>query len=201
MTLDMHTWVIGDIILIDNNMTEDKMSWHEIKTPTENVYYSVEILFPEAIFVAASVPRMYLFSNRYYGSRAVPNEMDIPPVPYSNLIRDKANLDVLCSGIWQALGIVIGDEELEKTIHIYDLTRESYMNYATQYIDKCNIELYKTAVDKRKDKLRNIAKRIVKKPQAYNSMEQNLKYWAKEYNTNIYALEDPKLEYPEEIEW
>ncbi|MDO4554484.1 MAG: hypothetical protein Q4B70_04985 [Lachnospiraceae bacterium] len=190
-----------DVILVDNNMDRDKMKWHEVITPEQNVYYSVEILFPEAIFVAAAVPHMYMLSDKYYGSRANKSEMSIPPVPYSNLMRDKANLDVLCGGIWQALGQVIGDDELEKIIHSYHLTREAYMDYATHYIDKCNIELYKTPVDKRKDKLRNIAKRIVKKPYAYYSMEQNLKYWAKEYKTNIYALEDPKLEYPEEIEW
>lgn len=190
-----------NVILVDNNMDDDKMKWHEMITPEQNVYYSVEVLFPEAIFVAAAVPNMHMFSDKYYGSRAIKSEMNIPPVPFSNLMRDKANLDVLCSGIWQALGQVIGDEELEKIIHAYHLARESYMDYATQYIDKCNIELYKTAVDKRKDKLRNIAKRIVKKPQAYFSMERNLKYWAKEYKTSIYNLTDPKLVYPEEIIW
>lgn len=190
-----------DVVLVDNNMDRDKMKWHEMITSEQNVYYSVEVLFPEAIFVAAAVPHMYMLSGKYYGSRANKTEMSIPPVPYSNLMRDKANLDVLCGGIWQALGQVIGDDELEKIIHSYHLTREVYLDYATHYIDKCNIELYKTQVDKRKDKLRNIAKRIVKKPQAYFSMEQNLKYWAKEYKTTIYELKDSKIEYPEDIEW
>lgn len=190
-----------NVVLVDNNMDREKMKWHEKITSEQNVYYSVEILFPEAIFVAAAVPNMYMFSNKYYGSRAEKNEMNIPPVPFSNYMRDKANLDVLCSGIWQALGAVIGEDELEKIIHAYHLARESYMDYATHYIDKCNIELHKTSVEKRKDKLRNIAKRIVKKSQAYFSMEQNLKYWAKEYKTSIYELEDPKLDYPDNIEW
>jgi hypothetical protein len=190
-----------DVVLVDNNMDKNKMKWHEMITPEQNVYYSVEVMFPEAIFIAASVPEMYLCADRYYGSRADKLGTHIPPTLFSNLMRDKANLDVLCSVIWQALGKVIGDDELEKVIHSYHLSRDSYIGYATQYIDKCNIELYKTPVDKRKDKLRNIAKRIVKKPQAYFSMEQNLKYWAKEYKTSIYELKDPRLEYPEEMEW
>ncbi|MEG1958140.1 MAG: hypothetical protein RR071_10480 [Lachnospiraceae bacterium] len=189
------------VVLVNNNMDKDKMKWHEMITSEQNVYYSVELLFPEAIFAAAAVPKMYLFSDTYYGNPANKSEKNFPPVPYSNLMKDKANLDVLCGGIWKALGEVIGDEELKKIMHTYHLERESYMDYATHYIDKCNIELYKTAVDKRKDKLRNIAKRIVKKPQAYSSMEQNLKYWAKEYKATIYELKDPTLEYPEEIEW
>ena len=190
-----------NIVLIDNAMDENKMKWHGKKTPEQNVYYSVEVLFPEAIFVAASVPKMYVFSDIYYGSRAMKNEYHVPPVPYSNLMRDKANLDVLCAGIWQALGQVIGEEELEKVIHSYHHANESYMDYVTHYIDKCNIELLKTPDDKRIDKIRNIAKRIIKKPQAYFSMENDIRYWAKEYKTSIYELEDPKLEYPEDIEW
>ena len=77
-----------------------------------------------------------------------------------------------------------------KHIKIYVLTPAS-----------CNIELLKTDVEKRKDKLRNIAKRIVKKPQAYMNMEADLRYWAKEYKTTIYELHDPKVEYPDDFEW
>lgn len=190
-----------DILLEDNGMNLDKMKANNMITPKQNVYYSVNILFPEAIFVAAAVPRIYMYSSCYYGMRGQRAKMDLQPKSYANYLRDKSNLDVLCAGIWQALGAVIGDEEIEKIISLVQNNNESYINYATHYIDKCNIELYKTEVSKRRDKLRNIAKRIVKKPQAYYKMEEELQYWAKEYKTNIYELQDPKLEYPDEVEW
>lgn len=192
-----------DIVLEDNGMCDDIMKWHEMITPTKNVYYSVNVLFPEAVFMATSVPKMYLFSSIYYGiyGKRISTKYNLPPIPYSDYIRDKANLEVLCAGVWQALGEVIGDEELEKLFQLMQKTDESYMYYVTHYVDKCNIELLKTDVEKRKDKLRNIAKRIVKKPQAYINMEESLRYWAKEYNTSIYELEDMRIEYPEDFEW
>ena len=49
-----------------------------------------------------------------------------------------------------------------------------FLNYATQYVDKCNIEYLKTAPEKRKDKLRNIAKRFVQQPDAYKNMKRDL---------------------------
>ena len=181
-----------DIVLVGNGMHENIMKRHEQITPAQNVYYSVEVLFPEAVFVAASVPKMYIFSSAFYGAKGKRTDMDdqLPPIPYSNYIRDKANLDVLCAGIWQALGEAIDDEELEKLIQLMQRADESFIYYATHYIDKCNIELLKTVVEKRKDKLRNIAKRIVKKPQAYMNMEAELRYWEKEYKTTIYELRD-----------
>ena len=78
---------------------------------------------------------------------------------------------------------------------------KQYQYYATQYVDKCNIEYLKADPEKRKGKLRNIAKRLVKKPDAYNRMLSDLKYVAAEYGCSIHELRDPKLEYPEEIEW
>ena len=71
----------------------------------------------------------------------------------------------------------------------------------TMYVDKCNIEYFKTPVDKRKDKIRTIAKRLVKKPAAYDNMKYGLETSARHYGCSIYQLEDPKLDYPEDIEW
>lgn len=192
-----------DILLENNGMDRDIMKWHELVTPTQNVYYSVNVLFPEAIFAAAAVPKMYIFSYVYYGIRGKRTAVnyELPSLLYSDYVRDKANLDVLCAGVWQALGEVIGDEELEKLLRLLENTDEDYINYATHYIDKCNVELLRAEIGKRKDKLRNIARRIVKKPQAYRKMEEDLQYWAKEYKTTIYELEDPKIEYPEDFEW
>lgn len=191
-----------DIVLEENGMSPEIMKWHNRITPSQNVYYSVNVLFPEAIFVAASAPRLYLLGDRYYGMRGKdPEEADEPAFLYADFIRDQANLEVLCAGIWQALGEVIGDEELEKIVRLMERTNESYIDYVTHYIDRCNLELIKTEVEKRKDKLRNITKRIIQKPKTYKNMERDLRFWAKEYKTSIYDLDDPALEYPEDIDW
>ena len=63
------------------------------------------------------------------------------------------------------------------------------------------IEYLKTVVEKRKDKIRNIAKRFLKQPDSYKRLKQDLEYSAKVYHCSVHELEDPKLEYPEEIEW
>ncbi len=201
---DIRHAYMGDrgMTLEENGISHEVAKLHNPILPTQNVYYNVNILFPEAIFIAASVPQMYIYSSVYYGMRKKSAKEDSHFfIPYSNYIRDKANLDVLCAGIWQALGESIGDEELESIIGMMYRANENYMYYATPYIDKCNIELIKTAVEKRKDKLRNIAKRIVKKPQGYLDMEKDLQYWAKKYKTTIYELDDPNLEYTEDFEW
>ncbi len=192
-----------DIVWEENGMSQDMMEWHNIITPTRTVYFSVIILFPEAIFVAAAVPGTYPFALRHLETLRKDTAADHgqPALLFSEYLRDVANLDVLCAGIWQALGQAVGDTELEKIVRLMQRSNESYMNYATHYIDRCNIELLNTEFDRRKDKLRNIAKRIVKKPQGYRSLEEALRRSAKIHKTTIYELYEPDLEYPEDIVW
>ena len=58
-----------EVALEDNGMDAEKMKWQQLITPEKNVYYSVNVLFPEAIFIAVAVPHIYSLSSVYYGSR------------------------------------------------------------------------------------------------------------------------------------
>ena len=77
----------------------------------------------------------------------------------------------------------------------------TYVDYVTQYIDKCNIELLKRPFEKRKDKLRGIAKRILVKPTGYQTMEADLNTGQKSIKHPFMNWKISGLVYPEEIEW
>lgn len=195
--------------LADNGTFEELKEWHSMDMPSQNVHYAVEVLFPEAVFVALSVPEIYFYSVRYYGKSARDvNERrsgpEITPNKYADYIRDQALLDTLRSVILAALAEVIGDEELENLIHLKEL-RQTYeglfANYAAQYVDKCNLEYLKTPRDKKSAKLRNITRRLINKPSGYNSMLVELLYSAELYGCSFHELHDPKHTYPEQIDW
>ena len=134
-----------EICMIDNGMDEYKMKWHSMITPTQNVHFSVNVYFPEAVFVALSAPELFIFSRGEYGSRRKDEEEHVYAPKFAEYLQDKAQIELLCSVILGALGEVIGDEELEKMLrHHSSLYRMEYNNYATMYVDKCNIEYFKT---------------------------------------------------------
>ncbi len=203
---DVRHAFMGDrgIKLVDNGVHDEMMKWHSIIMPTQEVHFSVNIMFPEAVFVALSAPELYLWSRVYYGQRTKKQEENakFPAQKYSDYIRDKAVIDTLCAMILEALAEVIGDDELEKLWRLKGRRYgDIFADYATQYVDKCNIEYLKTAPDKRKDKLRNIAKRFIQQPDAYKNMKMDLEYSAREYHCSFHELHDSKLEYPAEIKW
>lgn len=193
-----------DVKLVNNGVHDEMMKWHSMILPRQEVHFRVNILFPEAIFVALSAQELYVWSRSYYGQRTKKQEENaqFPALKYSDYIRDKAVIDTLSAVILGALADVIGEDELEKVFKLKGhQNSDIFFDYATQYVDKCNIEYLKTAPEKRKDKLRNIAKRFIQQPVAYKNMKRDLEYSAKEYDCSFHELHDPKLEYPEEIEW
>lgn len=167
--------------------------------------YAVELLFPEALFVAFSVPEMLGFASANYGTRAK-KKMEqfgwenMGVSRYGNYPRDCALVEVLCGTVLSVFANSIGDEEFERMMR----TRASYSNYlfyAAQYVDKCNVEYLKTSPEKRSNKLKNIAKRLIKPPQAYHNLKRDLELSAKKLGCSIHELHDPGIVYPEEIVW
>ena len=121
---------------------------------------------------------------------------------YSDYLKDKALLELLAATILDSLAGVIGADEFEKLIQIKNRQYGYiFQDYATQYVDKCNIEYSKTPVEKRKDKIRNISKRLLQKPEAYKNMKCDLENAARSYGCSYHEVHDSRLSYSEEIEW
>lgn len=115
--------------------------------------------------------------------------------------RDRANLEVLCSAIWQALGEVIGEREAEKLLEKREeLEPKHYISYIIEYIKRCNMELIRTEEKDRRQKLRDITERILGRPESYDDLEKKLAFWAEKYGKNIHQIH-AKADYPEEIDW
>ena len=89
-------------------------------------------------------------------------------------------IDTLLAAILGALAEAIGDDEFEELCRIKENQySDFFLDYAAQYVDKCNLEYWKTIPEKRKDKLRNIAKRFIKQPVSYKKLKSEFEYSAK----------------------
>ena len=190
-----------EILSVENGMNKDIMKWKEITAPSENVYFSTNIFFPEAIFLAIVLPETYDFSKKYYGRHSKYKGSVYEPRSLMRFYRDRANLEVLCSAIWQALGEVIGEREAEKLLEKREeLEPKHYISYIIEYIKRCNMELIRTEEKDRRQKLRDITERILGRPESYDDLEKKLAFWAEKYGKNIHQIH-AKADYPEEIDW
>lgn len=91
---------------------------------------------------------------------------------YSNYFKDKALLSLLSSSIYQSLEEVIGSDEFNKLYSLINKENPDYVDYVTLYIDQCNLDLIKTQIVQRKDKLIDITRNFIKKNKEYKNIEK-----------------------------
>ena len=161
----------------------------------------MNILYPEAIFLALAVPDMFVYSKGYYGKRDQYNQEYKMINSYSNYFKDKALLSLLSSSIYQSLEEVIGSDEFNKLYSLINKENPDYVDYVTLYIDQCNLDLIKTQIVQRKDKLIDITRNFIKKNKEYKNIEKRIKAYAHKHQISIDQIEDVNIEYPEVIEW
>lgn len=190
-----------NILVVDNGMDKDAMKWHEITTPTENVYYSTNIFFPEALFVAIALPDTYSLSRRHYGRHSKYKGKVYEPRSLMRFYRDRSNLEVLCAAVWEALGETIGEKEAEKLMEMRSqMEPDYYIDYMVAFVRKCNLRLINTKFKNRRDMLKEITRALMEKDEEYYGMEKKINDWAREFGKKTYQVRT-RIEYPEEIEW
>ena len=96
---------------------------------------------------------------------------------------------------------VIGDDAAERIVREVEEGFLYFNDYAIQYVDKCNVELLSAPMEKRANKIKLIANRLMKRPVAYQRMAAELMDTAKEYDCSIYQLRPTTFYYPVTIEW
>ena len=70
---DIRYAYMGDreVVLKDNVLNEDLKEEMGIKNCEQNIYYSVNVLYPEAIFLALGVSNLFICCIYFYGNRVV----------------------------------------------------------------------------------------------------------------------------------
>lgn len=144
---------------------------------------------------------MFVYSKGYYGKRDQYNQEYKMINSYSNYFKDKALLSLLSSSIYQSLEEVIGSDEFNKLYSLINKENPDYVDYVTLYIDQCNLDLIKTQIVQRKDKLIDITRNFIKKNKEYKNIEKRIKAYAHKHQISIDQIEDVNIEYPEVIEW
>ena len=175
---DIRHAYMGDreVVLKDNVLNEELKEEKGIKNCNQNIYHSVNILYPEALFLALAIPNIFISCKYYYYGKRDECDQEFKMFSSnSDYLKDKALLTLLSAVIFQSLEEVIGSDEFNKVYKLIKNSREYYMHYVTQYVDYCNLEFLKTDINKRKDKLIDITKKFIKPSKEYQRMEKRIK--------------------------
>ena len=181
---------------VRNGMDADRMKLLGMITPETNLYYKVNVYYPEILFVTVAINDFIrLYAKKQAKSAHFP-------------LADKKNLwdaNIANARLFQSLVISCVKEVVTEPSfkRIMNLMHKDYPwtdGYATQYLDMLNIRYL--AIGDREERakaLSTIVKRMVEKGNEYRQVEGDVRAMAREHNCsveNISLVED----YPD-VEW
>lgn len=190
-----------EVELVDNGMDEDKMKFHSIIVPQNNVYYKCNYLYPEMFFVMLALNELVqlrikeLAKSRYLYKTARDKNViwddKIATIRSFQAEFIKCVKEVLTEASFNRwLKVMNGDY-----INIYQITG--------QYVDLQSIKYINMTKEKRIKNLAIIAKRIAEfqSDTEHDEIKTVVTRAAKEQGRSAGDIRLQGIEYPEEILW
>jgi len=194
---DLRHALMGDreIEFVDNGIDDDMRRYMAVIAPDKNVYFKINVLWPEILFVTMVLNDFILL----YAQKKAKLKYDV--------LSDKQNIwDPSIAAVRSFQAAVAG--LIKETVsdssfsRMMNLMNERYWaeDYTWQYLDVLNCRFLEMDSEKRSKSLLTMVKRLVERGQEYQTLRATIKASAKHYNTWEDNIKAP-VDYPEDIEW
>ncbi|MET1248875.1 hypothetical protein ABWW58_08825 [Sporolactobacillus sp. STCC-11] len=188
-----------EVSLVENHLTREHMKWHQLVASPQNVYYSFNTVWIEALFVIMALNDFVLLkAKNLVKNQLVSDQMLAPKVAYNESIAHVRHFQTV---IMAALHELVSDHVYTRLLNGMVHTYPFFANYATQFVDKLAIKYIAMDKEKRLKNLSRFANQMINRSGDYPDLYESLMRDAKEYGCAISELELQGLEYPEQIEW
>jgi len=187
--------------LIDNAMTEEKMKWHSIIAPKNNVYYSCNYLYPEMFFVMLALTELVeLRIKDITKTKYLYREVMDKKVIWDETI---AIIRLFQAEFVKCVKGVLSDASFARWLNLMNGGYIGIEDIAGQYIDMLNIKYINMTKEKRMKNLNSIAKRIAGFSYDYEHKEikEVVAEAAKEYRCEPGEIHLKGIDYPEDFAW
>lgn len=190
-----------EIELVDNNMTEDKMKWHSIIVPKNNVYYSCNYLYPEMFFVMLALNELVklrirdLTKTKYISREAMDRK-----VIWDETI---AMIRLFQAEFVRCFKETVSEGTFTRWANVMNSNDIGIENIAGQYVDLLNIDYVNMTKEKRLKNLSSIAKRMAqfRYDDEHKEIKEVVTEAAKEYGCEPEMISLEEIEYPDDFEW
>lgn len=171
---------------VANGLNKETMKQHEIVTSEKNIYYSVEVLWPELIFTVIALNDFV----RLYTSKH----------PYPALDVHVTTIRKFQSVVGEALQSAMTKEEHNQFMKILSNNETNVQEYAIQFVDMLNLSYIDLTKEQREKGLGELALKLAVQDKDYHAVRNQVIKSANPTKSDIHDMSITK-EYPEKIEW
>lgn len=175
-----------NIEFVMNGMHKDIIKSQNVIVPEQNVYLSVEILWPELLFATIAL-------NKFSRLQQDHNNCHEWNLHMTTIRKFQAN-------IIDCLKDSMNPNDFKLFINMLQVHQTSIADYAVQYIDLLNLKFIEMTPEERQMNLLSFAYKIAYEDTEYLILKKQLLETANITKSPIHKMKLP-LKYPKEIEW
>ncbi|WP_407309946.1 DUF6904 family protein [Desulfosporosinus sp. SB140] len=195
---DLRHALMGDreIVLVENGMDKEKMKHMGTITHDVNVYYSINVIWPEMLFVLMALNDFCRFYAYKLTKRRYDMMLDKSVIWDHNL----AQIRLFQAEAAKCLQEAVEGKTYSRMINMMVVDYPWLEGYITQYLDVLNVRFLDMDRENRKKNLSIMVKRLTEKGKEYRSVERTILEAAEEYDRNPNDIR-LNIEYPDQIDW
>lgn len=184
------------IEFVDNGLDAEKMKRLSMIAPSKNIYLTINVLWPEILFVAMTLNDFVLLHARKQAKSRHDPIMDKKNIWDATI----AQIRMFQASIAKSIRENLSQASFSRIMNIMNHHFNYFDSYATQYLDMLNCRFLDMDKEKRLKNLPVMAKRIAEQGEEYREVKSEVLAAAREYNCTANDIR-LQLEYPEYIEW
>lgn len=175
-----------NIEFVSNGIHKGIKKENDLLAPEKNVYFSVEILWPELIFTSIAL-------NDFIKLHTELIDQSIWNIHIA-VIRKFQSIVANC------LKELLSEEHYVIFMQLLHSKSPVYFRYASQYVDVLNLEYINLSMEQRKESLGAFAIRLMVEDDEYMALKEQILQAASVTKNEIHEL-PITISYPEKIEW
>jgi hypothetical protein len=175
-----------NVDFVNNGLTKESMKHNDVVASEKNIYYSVEVLWPELIFIAIALNDFV----RLYAYKHTHPSLDV----HVTTIRK------FQGAIGETLQKVLTKDEHSRFMSILSSNETNVQDYAIQFVDMLNLNYINSTKEKREKSLGMIALKLAVQDTDYTDFRDQVLSSANKTKSDIHDL-SITAKYPKVIEW
>lgn len=182
---------------VKNGLDNDKIKRLGIIAPQKNVYYKIEVLWPELLFVVMVLNDfIWLYAKRR-------SKSSYTPLTEWRSLWDSAvsQVRMFQSSVAKCLRETLSEASYARVLKQMNRAYPWVEGYITQFVDVLNLRFLEMDRDGRQKSISIMAKRLAEKNKEYLTLEQEVTAAARRHQCSVEDIKMVGLDYPEDFEW
>lgn len=185
-----------DVEFVDNGLDAEMKRRMAMLAPDKNVYFRIQVLWPEMLFVMMALNDFVRLSARKKAKKSYDMILDKHVVWDGHIAATR----FFQAAVIKCLKDTVSAPSFSRMMNVMNKDYPWMDDYTRQYVDVLNCKFIEMDSEKRLKNIPAMAKRLADQGEDYWRLREGIQVAARKYNTDEDNI-NPPIDYPDDFEW